>query len=107
MSFAARLKKLRLKNAQSLQQAADAVGISKAHFWELEQGTSKNPSIELLQRLAEHYKITVTYLIGEERGADEGADQWALAMFKGLKGVTDPSDRKIIELLLEKQKAKG
>ena len=36
-----RLKELRLKKKLSLQELADAVGVSKAHVWELETGKSK------------------------------------------------------------------
>ena len=46
MSFAARLHHLRLRKGYSLQKVADAIGISKAHVWNLEKGTSDNPSID-------------------------------------------------------------
>lgn len=62
-TFAARLKQLRMKKGESLNDAATAVGISKAHFWQLEQGG--NPTRELLEKLAGHYQRTVSYLVGE------------------------------------------
>ena len=55
VTLAQRLKELRLKKGDSLQGLADAVGVSKAHVWELETGKSKNPSIELLTKLAKHF----------------------------------------------------
>jgi transcriptional regulator with XRE-family HTH domain len=33
-------------------EVADAVRASKAHIWEIEQGRSKNPSMDLLSGLA-------------------------------------------------------
>ena len=52
MALGARLKRLRLKKGESLQQTADAAGVSKAHIWDLETGKSANPSMELLTSLA-------------------------------------------------------
>lgn len=101
VSLANKLKKLRLKSGESLQQAADAVGISKPHFWELETGKSKNPSADLLQKLAEHFKISLATLAGEDPKSDD--DEWAIAMFRGLKQL-DQKDRDLIEFILKKKK---
>ena len=54
MPLSTKLKELRARNRESLQQVADAVGVSKAHIWELERGSSNNPGLELLRKLAEH-----------------------------------------------------
>lgn len=45
MSLATKLKDLRVRRGQSLQQVADGVGVSKAHIWQLERGDSTNPSL--------------------------------------------------------------
>ena len=84
-TFAARLKQLRIKSGESLQTAADAVAISKPHFWELEKGSSKNPSADLLQRLAGHYKVTVAYLVGEQT---EDAGKLG-ALFRDVRGLDE------------------
>lgn len=55
-----------MRSGQSLQDVADKVGVSKAHIWELELGKSTNPGVELLKRLAEHFRVTVSYLVGED-----------------------------------------
>lgn len=60
-----RLKELRLKKKVSLQKVADAVGVSKPHIWELERGTSKNPSLNLLKELAAYFGESVEYLTEE------------------------------------------
>ena len=54
MSLGAKLRKLRLKSGQSLQQIADKVEVSKAHIYELEIGKVKNPSVEVLKKLSKH-----------------------------------------------------
>ncbi|MGN6225750.1 helix-turn-helix domain-containing protein [Pseudoxanthomonas sp.] len=94
-TFAARLKQLRMKKGESLQQAADAVGISKPHFWQLEQGEGGNPTRELLERLARHYQRTVSYLIGElpEKEGEIGA------LFRDLGELSDPQREQVMALI--------
>ena len=77
MELCDRLKSLRVKSGQSLQQVADAVGISKAHIWEMEKGRSRNPSFELMQKLGAHFGVPVSVLVGEleEPGADDLQDR--------------------------------
>lgn len=65
MSLGERLFDLRQKAKVSLQTVADAVGISKAHVWELEKGHSTNPSFELVQKLAKYFGVPPEALIGE------------------------------------------
>lgn len=62
MSLGTRLKELRLGREVSLQTVADSVGASKPHIWELERGTTKNPSIDLLKKLAIYYGVSLDYL---------------------------------------------
>lgn len=64
MSLGTRIKELRFKKAVSLQVVADAVGASKPHIWELEKGTTKNPSLELVTKLAQYFGVSVDYLAG-------------------------------------------
>lgn len=104
-SFAARLKLLRIKNGESLQKAADAVGISKPHFWELEKGESRNPSKELLERIAAHYKQTLAYLLGEQNEAEGELG----ALFRNLKDLPEPQRAHVAALIesLKKSKSSG
>lgn len=71
MSLASKLKDLRIKAGKSLQEVADDVLVSKPHVWELERGTSKNPSFELIRRLAAYYGVPIGYLADEEEELDE------------------------------------
>ncbi len=101
MALGSRLKELRLRNGESLQKVADAVGASKAHIWELETGKSQNPSLELLKNLAEHFEITVSSLIGETPGDSEDL----LVMYRGLQGLTD-EDREFVQTVMDTLKKK-
>jgi transcriptional regulator with XRE-family HTH domain len=87
ITLAQRLKELRLKKRDSLQGLADAVQVSKAHVWELETGKSKNPSIELLTKLAKHFEVPLAQLVGEDPEATD-EDQELVAMFRDLKDLS-------------------
>jgi len=105
----ARLKELRIRKNQSLQQVADAVGASKAHIWELEKGDSRNPSTDLLRRLADHFDVSIANLVGEDPDAPE-EEQQLVAMFRNLKDL-DQDDREMLNNLmrqmLERKKGKS
>ena len=103
MAFAAqRLKELRLKKKESLQGLADAVGVSKAHVWELETGKSRNPSTELITKLAEHFEVPVAQLLGEDPDAPQ-EQQELVAMFRDLKDLTS-RDREILRSTIASMK---
>lgn len=102
MSLAAKLKELRGKNRQSLQDVADAIGASKTHIYDLETGRSNNPSIELLTKLATHFRVSIADLVGENpEGANE--DPALVAMYRDLKTLT-PKDRETIQMLMDRLK---
>ena len=93
MSLATKLQAMRRKSGESLQQAADGVGISKAHFWSLERGDADNPSLELLRNLAEHFKVTIAFLNDEDAEPQEAA---ALQFFREFDGKLSERDWDIL-----------
>lgn len=103
MSIGATLKQLRVKRSQSLQDVADAVGASKAHIWEIEKGSSKNPSLDLLTRLAEHFGVSVSFLVGEQP-PDEQHEE-LVVLYRDLKEL-DEKDREVIRGLMRRFKEK-
>jgi transcriptional regulator with XRE-family HTH domain len=98
MSFATKLKQLRVRAGQSLQQVADAAHTSKTHIWDMEQGNSANPSRELLVKLAAHFRISVSELIGEDPSAVSEPPE-LVALYRDLKSLSD-NDRKTIEAVM-------
>ncbi len=98
MALGRRITDLRLKAGQSLQQAADAVGVSKAHIWELEKGKSDNPSMRLVERLADHFGVSVAFLMGEDVNAAD-ADVELQRMFRQA-GSLGEFERKILDDML-------
>ncbi|HTS40674.1 MAG TPA: helix-turn-helix transcriptional regulator [Xanthobacteraceae bacterium] len=103
MSLAAKLKELRIKKNKSLQQVADAVGASKAHIWDLEIGKSKNPSIDLLKKLADCFDVSISDLVGENPAPE--ADPQVVAMYRELKQLT-PGDRQAIKAMMDHLKTR-
>lgn len=96
---------LRQKSSQSLQEVADAVGVSKAHVWELEKGRSKNPSFELVRKLARHFGVSVDALVGD---ADEpGEEDMQIERIHRDLGALSPGDRSVIEATIAAMKAKA
>ncbi len=105
MSLALRLKALRTKSKKSLQDVADEVGASKAHIWELETGKSKNPTIELLTKLAACFKVSVADLIGENpAGHDQNPE--IVAMYRDLQSLSD-SDLETIRIMMGRLKVRN
>lgn len=102
MSLAKRLHELRTANRLSLQDVADKIGISKAHVWNLEKGLAENPSMELVVKLADLFRVRIADLVGENPDGPE-EEPAMVAMFRDLKKL-DPRDRETIRVLMEQLK---
>ena len=98
MLIGERLFDLRQKTGESLQQVADAVGVSKAHVWELEKGHSQNPSFDLVRRLATHFGVSIDVISGEETVPEDKAMQIA-RINRGLGELSD-RDRQVVEQMV-------
>jgi transcriptional regulator with XRE-family HTH domain len=106
MSFGARLRTFRMRSKLSLQQLADAVGASKAHIWDLEQGKTKNPSLQLLTELSRALDVSIKDLVGEgDETASSDPPQLA-PLFRELRGLT-PEQLDLIKTMTEKLKGMG
>jgi transcriptional regulator with XRE-family HTH domain len=93
------IRKYRERHRKSLQEIADAVGASKAHIWELETGRARNPSIELLTKLAKTFDVSVSDLIDENPGAPDDSPE-LVALYRELKELSD-ADRKAIQNMMD------
>jgi transcriptional regulator with XRE-family HTH domain len=96
MSLGSEIKKLRIKRKESLQDVADAVKASKAHIWDIERGASRNPTMDLLNKLAAHFGVSVSFLVGEEFPNEMHND--LVALYRDLKNLSD-TDRDTIRTL--------
>lgn len=97
-SLGAKLTQLRLEKKESLQDTADAVSASKAHIWQLEKGKADKPSVNVIERLADHFGVSASYLIGEDINAPD-ADVDLQRMFRQVRKL-DPRERAILDDML-------
>lgn len=105
MSLGVRLFELRQNTGLSLQKVADAIGVSKAHVWDLEKGRTKNPSFELVRKLAAYYGVSPDVLIGEAK-APAAEDQQVSRLYRGLQELSE-RDRAIVEAMIERMQSTG
>lgn len=99
MGLGTRIAELRLNKKESLQQVGDAVGVSKAHIWELEKGRAANPSMALVERLADHFDVSVAFLVGEDVDAGD-ADPQLQRMFRQAQKLDD-RERDILDDMMK------
>lgn len=104
MSLGAKLNELRMRKGESLQQTAEKVGVTKTHIWELEKGKSANPSADLLRKLADHFNVTVDYLIDPSRNALTLEDE-AMVFYRDLKSL-ELRDQETLKKMIDMFKAK-
>jgi transcriptional regulator with XRE-family HTH domain len=102
MSFARKLHDLRVAQKLSLQKVADEVGISKAHVFNLEKGITSNPSMELVVKFAELFRVRVADLVGENPDAEDQPAEM-VAMFRDLKSLRE-EDRDTIRMIMDTMK---
>lgn len=103
MSLAVTLKRYRTLSKKSLQELADEVGASKAHIWELETGKSKNPTLELMVKIATALKVKVADLVGENPNSEEAPSQ-IVGMYRELQKL-DPNDLETIQMLMQRMQS--
>jgi transcriptional regulator with XRE-family HTH domain len=103
MSFSSKLKELRLKKGLSLQDAADLIGISKTHFWDLETGKSKNPSYDLLEKISNNFGISISSLVNEDVQTTENEELKIL--FRQMNNLNQ-SDLDMIKLIVDSKTKK-
>lgn len=63
------LKVLRTKANQTQADVAKAIGVDRTTYAKYESGASE-PSIEMMQRMAKHYNVSVSYIMGEVEASD-------------------------------------
>jgi transcriptional regulator with XRE-family HTH domain len=88
-----------MHSGESLQGLADAIGMSKAHVWDLETGKSTNPSADVVKKLSDHYKVSAAWWFDEEVG--ENDPEQLKVMFRGLQSL-DETDRELVQTVIDK-----
>ena len=63
--FGERLKELRLEKGETQEQTAKALGVSAICYLHYEKN-QREPSFDLLVKIAQHFNISLDYLFGLE-----------------------------------------
>ena len=63
--FGKRLKELRLEQGETQQETAKAIGVSSICYLHYEKN-QREPSFDILIKIAKHFKISLDYLFGLE-----------------------------------------
>lgn len=90
-----RLVELRTKRGKTQQQVADYLEMTRTGYSYYEKGRTK-PDYPTIQKLAEFYKVTPNYIIGEDEETPHH-DAGALAILTAI----DLSDEDAVKLLKE------
>lgn len=102
-----RLRELRLAKGESQEQLAKILGVSRTSYTKYENG-QHDPSMEALNMLAEHFNVSVDYLLGREdtktpSPKDESVyvieDERAKIMLKWFESLPDHQQDLAIALL--------
>ena len=97
MALGNKIATLRVAKKQSLQEVADAVGVSKAHIWQMEKGKADNPAMGLVTKLADHFGVSVAYLVDEQVDAPD-ADVQIARLFRQAH-LLDDRERNILDMM--------
>lgn len=58
-----KIKELRIRGGLSLQKLGDKAAVSKTHIYELEHDKVKNPSLTVIQRIADAFNVSPFYFL--------------------------------------------
>ena len=64
--FSARIRDARKARNMTLDEVAGAAGFTKSHVWELERGSSRNPTVRAVWSLARALGVSPAWLLGIE-----------------------------------------
>lgn len=59
-----KIKSLRIENHKTQEEVSGAIGINIRSYQRLENGDTKNPSLDTFIKLADYYNVSLDYLVG-------------------------------------------
>jgi XRE family transcriptional regulator, master regulator for biofilm formation len=77
MIIGERVKKYRTEKGLSITALADRAGVAKSYISALERNIQQNPSIQLLEKIADVLDISVDHLIKPEVDTKSLDQEWA------------------------------
>lgn len=96
MMVGEKIKSLRTRKKYSITELSEKAKVSKSYLSYIERGIQKNPSLQVLTRLAKTLDTTVEYLTGHEiqvNKSDIPIDQeWLLLVDEAIKNGISKED---------------
>ncbi|MBF0423310.1 MAG: helix-turn-helix domain-containing protein [Magnetococcales bacterium] len=93
-----KLRELRKKKKLSLDKVAKMTGSAKSYLWELEQGRIPQPSVVKIQKLAETYDVTASFLM-DPRISEPIENEQDMAFYRKYQNLPADTKKKIRELV--------
>lgn len=93
-----RLKEIRYNRGFTQKQIADQIGCSPGAYSKYETG-DREPSIDILNRLADFYGVSVDYLVGRDVLEHRALTTFEKELVKRLQGSPDYVQRSIVDIL--------
>lgn len=77
MTFAERLKELRTERHLSMDEVGMFIGVGRANIYKYERGMITNPPAEKIEKLANLFGVTKSYLMGwtDDRDSESAEDE--------------------------------
>ncbi|WP_312099036.1 helix-turn-helix domain-containing protein [Niallia sp.] len=106
MLVGVKVKKIRLKRGYSINELSDRSGVSKSYLSYIERGIQKNPSLQVLTKLANTLDTNVEDLLDNNNTAIDGIDEdWVSLVEKAIEdGITKEEFAGILEYVKFKKR---
>lgn len=95
-----KIKDLRKMHRLSADDAAKALGISRATLYRYESGNIEKIPINILNRISELYGVSVSEILGlsSERGAEFELDDFAYAMYDESRNFSEEDKAQLLTM---------
>ncbi|CAM5733467.1 helix-turn-helix domain-containing protein [Bacillus circulans] len=106
MLVGAKIKALRIKKGFSINELSDKSGVSKSYLSYIERGIQKNPSLQVLTKLAHTLETNVEELLDNNHTVIEGIDEdWMSLVEEAIEeGITKEDFAGILEYVKFKKR---
>lgn len=92
-----KIKKLRLEKNMTITQLAQKANIAKSYVSSIERNIKINPSIQILEKIAEVLDVSISHLLNETYHSKTIDDDWEIIINKAIElGFTKEQFRKEI-----------
>ena len=96
MMVGEKIKILRTRKKYSITELSEKAKVSKSYLSYIERGIQKNPSLQVLSRLAKTLDTTVEYLMGHEIKVNKNGipidQEWLLLVDEAIKNGISKED---------------